>query len=60
MLASTAGLRLSSVTMIDLYEQIVIEMCELREVDTAKALMRTAPVSQTQHDTSPLPLHWPE
>ena len=48
MLATTAGVRLASGTMFDLYEQIVIEMCELREVETARALMRTTPVSQTQ------------
>ena len=47
MLAVMAGLRLASSAMFELYEQIVVEMCELREVDTAKALMRTAPVSQS-------------
>lgn len=59
MLSSTAGLRLSATVMHDLYEQMVIEMCELREVDTAKAMMRTAPVSQTQHTQPRSPPHPP-
>ena len=54
MLATTAGVRLASGTMFDLYEQVVIEMCELREVETARALMRTTPVSQTQTTHQPL------
>jgi WD40 repeat-containing protein SMU1 len=45
-LSGVACMRLPIGKMIDLYEQIVIEMVEMREIDTARALMKGATVSQ--------------
>ena len=42
-LSSTLAMRLPSSLLVDLYEQLALELLELRDVDTAKALMRNAP-----------------
>ena len=42
-LSSTTAMRLPPSILMDLYEQVVVELVELRDVDTAKALLRQSP-----------------
>ena len=42
-LSSTLAMRLPTPLLLSLYEQVVVELLELRDVDTAKALMRSTP-----------------
>jgi WD40 repeat-containing protein SMU1 len=52
-LAVTQSLTLPTAKMIDLLEQIVLELAEMREVDTARALLRAAPPLQTMKKEHP-------
>ena len=52
-LAVTHSLTLPTSKLLDLFEQIVLELAELREVDTARALMRAAPALQSMRRESP-------
>lgn len=49
----TSSLTLPTSKLLDLFEQIVLELAELREVDTARALMRAAPALQSMRRESP-------
>eukprot|EP00823_Brevimastigomonas_motovehiculus_P005745 TRINITY_DN428_c1_g1_i1.p1 TRINITY_DN428_c1_g1~~TRINITY_DN428_c1_g1_i1.p1 ORF type:complete len:566 (-),score=146.41 TRINITY_DN428_c1_g1_i1:243-1940(-) len=49
----TSNLRLPSAKLIDLYEQIVLELAELRELDTARAILRTTPAMAILKKESP-------
>ena len=52
-LSVTSSLTLPTGKMIDLFEQIVLELAELREFDTARALLRAAPALQTMKKEQP-------
>jgi len=45
-LEATANLRLTHEVLMDLFEQVVVEMAELRELDTARAILRGTPAMQ--------------
>ncbi len=47
-LATVSTLKLPREKLIDLHEHVVLELIEMREIDTAKALMR--------HNNSPMQL----
>jgi len=47
------NLRVSETKLIDLFEQIILEMAELREVDTARAILRGTPAMQTMKKEYP-------
>ena len=52
-LSVTNSLTLPTGKMIDLFEQIVLELAELREIDTARALLRAAPALQSMRREHP-------
>jgi WD40 repeat-containing protein SMU1 len=56
-LTSLSSLRLSANALMSVFEQMVIEMAELRELDTARALMRTAPALLTMKAEYPQRFH---
>lgn len=52
-LPQIAHLRLPTAKLFDLYEQVVLEMMELRELETARAMLRTMQVFQRLQQDDP-------